>query len=86
MQDVGLIIRAEFRNCKLLKVGWDKSIEIVIAALFFYCETFPNKVSIVSFWYCPIEKASLLNLSALCLVKRESRSDVVCFLAICYMQ
>ena len=23
-----------FRNCKLLKVGWDKSIEIVIAALF----------------------------------------------------
>ena len=75
-----------FRNCKLLKVGWDKSIEIVIAALFFYCETFPNKVSIVSFWYCPIEKASLLNLSALCLVKRESRSDVVCFLAICYMQ
>ena len=49
---------------------------VIITPFSFYCETLPSNVSIVSFWYCPMEKASLLNLSALCLVKRESGGEL----------
>ena len=63
--------------CKFCLMADRKTKSLVIITPFSsYCETLPSNVSIVSFWYCPMEKASLLNLSALCLVKRESGGEI----------